>query len=1651
MKGYRHDIKRRWRNLFVVESRFQNLLKPNEEAGTAYLDALLLRVMKQMSMIRPRLLELLKKNPESLGERLSDFFGVPVYVGSDASKADLVSTSAESGTIQDPSGIKETSHLKPPKSQSQQFGIDFVAPLMETLLQKYETIYALESEVWSLSRQNAGLLAQLFDVNTSLSALQQELCEQEQSYLDSLTQLSDASYVSSRKISSLKELVCLQIDKRIKQESRLFHVENALAMQCYLNNIPCPEVGWHPRAVTRLPEISSFSTVAETSMESKLANLDAYNFGMYQSFDLNDKECSTSTYNSDVYSSFDGVAIEPSSLPASRYPHLELVNIFDEAVNQPSPLVDSKNVKNGAEELFQELEKTLNLCIGPAVPGLQALPQFPTVPAVPEQQSVENPLPLPPPVTEDTKVRELQAEISVLQRKTQRYLREIRKLKREKELLQSAEDARKEAEQEETLSRKQRNEGIDVGTETAEPREDTKIKELKAEIYILQKQIQRLNSEIAAYQRMKEMLVSEESRNMDLRKELSIAERTLASYRHEAEAILRKQEGMFTGSPRHINSSTAVSGDHDQGAKSGSTMTEVRNAFLSLQDRLSSYESTNAALSSQIENLYMELNSLKRENELLSSDTKAAGQLTLDRLLHSVTNALDCISHTSYQDSDFAFNEDGSSASTPSFTTDNLFDQRTSSLEYENQMYREKIGDLFKALRESSIERCQMDSTVARLTSELYGSNQLLQKLKKHSTKLMDISNDRDLVRSKCEILEDQVDKLKQMNTDLSDLNNRLNDDLRSLEEQSLFTGNEANGLREEVKQLQSLLVGGQSAPHDAIRDRVAIIQLEGRCKLLGEYLSSCKFEVESLRTRNTDLVKSVMEMRYSLEQERLANVNYAKQVAVMSESEGQLRSQVDLQQSQIEGLRASVASLNESLEKSAADISSYSSKLVEKERSESALSATVNTLERVVKTLLAAIREIKPFLISHNEINAVDLGYISNFDLGVYYGVVDSIQKCMSGPIDKLEHSDMIIAVNAAREKIQNITKCNYLLGALASGLCRQFQDMNSRLLSQAQSGEAALSAVISALNDQVNSDISRAELSSKIGRLQAQVKELKAHIKQLQRSHPTETISCIKQQYETELSHCKGKIEQLSASLKEKENEQSQLKQENLKLISDCTGAAHALNDFEKRLDTLKRERTAFCQHALSLLPPITRSECDTENAQAILTLLRSHLTKYSSYKEKYQKLLESRPDPPLTTVSQAPSSIPVHTSVTGSAKLPSVNSIDETRNHVCNRLHVEDNINNNTDVLRSIIADMDTNVRYYIKSIKSSLRGHLRGLAHVGDSSDTDYESPNERSVARSDATLDDAELDSSDPESEEAAIYTFYNKTRGEELVRRHTRQFDVICDMLDRMGKAQSQLIERPPRVVYVDKPAPPRSQPVTIDGDMAVMHHFSRLSAALKDCVLGSSLAITVDDVFYQLEMVMLDQGDRERRRAMWNRCIGDIVSLVTDVLKSSTIERNGTIEELERRYNVVCKALDEAQSLCRIREEELHRRTVDLSETCDRLELLQQHCRKLEVELDTRANEKPLFDDSELRSLESELSYREEEVHRLSKEINKLHSVVMDLEDVNSLLSQQLDLSRSEATRLANTVDSQQRQISSLNSEISHLELEAERRRRGY
>ncbi|KAK1442634.1 centrosomal protein 2 like protein [Babesia gibsoni] len=1626
-KRYERDYKRRWRNLMVVEARFPDIVRSPDEDRKQWLNSLFVRVLHQMKSIRPQLMEYMKEYPEAFTEHMKSFFGVPINFGGDAVSSSLLSTSADSGSALKTAQSQNVSSIHSPTEK--QRAHDFMLHHTNGLPQTPEEILTMEFEIHNLSKVNSELLLKLSDAYTTISRMQHEIARREEVYLYEITKLHEKNYTCSKKISKLQELTHKKGELLLLQGDYIFRTENVLAMQMYLNNIPYTDFKSYPTALG-----------VESSLNNIPLNLDVSFRAGFENWFQREKDRSTNGYNSDEWHSLEAASFYSHPSSPGKCVFSGAQNLFDEPNFHYLKFDGDSKVSKGVLQIADQKDKPFSLGIGTVPPDFQILPDFPTISAIPAGGHIDGHITH----VGDTKVKELQAEIEILQRKIQRYARELRKFrhiggkhKSFGNIFSDSEDMNASP-----LSVPLRNEGIDVVTELSAPREDTKIKELKSEISVLQKQIQRHNDEISVHERIKERLLSEESRNRDLQAEINIVQQKLAGYRQETEAILRHQRTRNSSSVGNIHGSSKTSRINGEGANTDSNMSEVRNAFVTMQDQLSYLESENRALNSIIDNLNREVDRLKHENGVLSADTKAAGQLALDRLLHTVTDALMAISGKAVDDAD-ASNQDGGNKAASPLTDDQIVDLRVTMLDSENKLYKGKLSQLLTVLHEKSVEGMQMEMNIARLNSDLHNANQFIQKFKNQSTKLLDTSNELEMVRSKCQILDDQVDKLKQMNTDLSDLNNRLNDDLRTLDERRSFAGNEINALREEVKQLQALLVGGQSIPYDAIRDRVCIIQLEGRCKLLDEYLSSSRYELESLRSRNADLVKSVMEMRYTIEQERTSNKVYAKQIAAMSEAEGRLQSQLEVQKSQIEGASASVLSLNESLKKSAADLSSSLSNLVEKERSESALSSTVDSLGSALKLLISDVKDVKPFFLSKNDLSSIDLNGIDNFDRGVYYGVVDAIQKAVLDYNDKMDSGPMKNLINAARDKISNIMKCNYLLGTLACGLCRQMQDMNSRMLSVAQSQGDSLASVIKPLCDQVKSDVSLAEMSMKLGKLQAHTKDLREQITKLQKTNPNEVVTRIKEHYEEVLDRYQTNVDQLTTVVKGKDEEQQQLKQENLKLMSDCTGAANAIEQFEKRLEALLKERKDFCENAISLLPQGSQTDFDRESPKAVLGVIRSLISKNASYKEKYQKLLENPPEPKLVTVTvPAAAASPAPERHIPLPDKPAVKRLE--------RANRQQDMTAKDEFVH-VIMDVDANVRYYLKSLRSSLREQLRYLATNADGNETEYEMPSTRMTNLSDTTVDDTDLDSSASEIEESKEHVFFDLSQSEELVRKHTKQFDNICDLLDRLGKANSQLIGRQQKVVYVDKLAQIRQQPVVIDGDMAVMHHFSRLCTTLKELVAGSPLSLTVDDVFYQLELVMLDPGNRERRKTMWNRCIGDMVSLVVEVLQSGTFEKRSVLEELERRSQVLSKAVDEARSLCRIREEELNRRTTELSGAYERIEQMENHCRKLEVELDNRMSDVQQYDERDLRNMESELSFREEEVRRLSKELTKLKTIVIDLEEVNNMLSQQLDLAREDVKQLGSTVDNQQRQISSLNSEISHLELEAERLRRGY
>ncbi|ORM41479.1 uncharacterized protein BXIN_2540 [Babesia sp. Xinjiang] len=1734
-KRYERDFRRRLRNLKVVEARFAGELKCSNNSNAVSDDVLLTQFFADMAGIRPQLLNYLQKSPGSLVEHFRRFFGVPVYLESSdqlaeypgRSQVTLTDVTDAMSIIAAPSASGDNDSLTHPMAAVTP---EMLNSVLQTLSHKDQTISQLETEISDLTQENIELAMKLETAYSDLFQLDMESARTEQRYLEALTSLTESLHVSAMRCSKLQSLVLRRGTQLAMQSRALFATENALAQQCHLNPIPCPAFSKSGVSFGRLLENSHmFSSVAD----SDLASSDFSNASepRIERFFLYDGDCTTSAYDSDAQGSVSWPGLDSSTSIPGRNLAINSSSFY-ETGSVVSEFVGGKSPDGSIELVIANFDDHFSLgdnisATRPALPVNSTAPEViePTsvdVPAKPSLASGAYALPAPPVTTDnlasasvvatpplgefgsaavnspdtaldgDTKVRELKTEISVLQKKLQQYLREIRTLKRENERLRPREsmssDLRAELaaggvipfnysvceDQVAVGSGVPSSSVINPALATSHaPPEDTKVKELKAEISVLQKQIQRYQQAEEDRQRLLDQLGSEERRNHDLNSELAVARRRIAGYQHEVEQLLRSYGGAVYVDERN-QSSTAVSQNQDRSSKSGMTMPDLKTVFSSLQERVGFYESENAALRtelahlrSQLSVLQSDLSNARNENEMLSSDTRAVGCLALERVFYSITSAMESMTRTSIEELETTDSE-GMGSAASQIGRHQLLDERVVALESENRLYKDKLSSLMDMLHQSTFERFQMHTTISRLNSDLHCSHQQLQKFRNQSSELLGTSNELDRLRAKCSLYDDQVDRLKQMNADLSDLNNRLADDVRSLEEKSAFAKNEVTALREEIRQLQSLLVGDARIAHDAIRDRVAIIQLEGRCNLLNEALSSNRTELESVRGKNSDLVKLIMELRYALEQERTSNVEYLRQVNAMSEAEGRLRNQLDSHETQLEGLRASVASLTESLEKSAADLRAASTRLMEKERSERAMSSTIESLNGSLQTLVSSVREAKPLRLSASELGSIDISGITNFNPSVYYGILDAIQQSMTGVHDGKDVYSVAKEVSSARDKVSNILKCNFLLSTLAAGLCRQLRDLSSSLIDSARSQTGSLSTLMKFMGTSVNVELLRADFANRVGRLQAHNKELSAMVGQLQKCNPADALNRIKDHYEDTLGKCQAKLDQMSSLVKSNEDEHTKLRQENSKLMSDCSSAAKALQEFERRIDKLSDERSSLCKLALSILPAEEQSECERDNLRAILSSVRTLVSSLTSYREKYKKLLENPPEPKIVTVtvpapiSATPNPVSQPAADRGPEAVPAatqgkVNDKVDTkglsssagnpapRGRLSRRIPPDGVLQ-----LANLLKDIDTNVRYYVKNIKLTLRDHVQRLSSQADNSDTEYESPRSHSIGRSDATV----CDGDDPSDSDMDYPTrlYFDKSLSEEVLRRHTRHFESICDLLDKARDAQSHITERPPRIVYVDAPDATTSRLQSSSTcDMVVMHHFQRLCATLKECTVGSPLALTVDDVFYQLELVVLDQGDRDHRRARWDRCIGNMVSVIIDVLHSETLERQGMIDELRRRCTMLSAALDEAESLCRLREDELHRRTCELSDTCNRLEETERHCRKLEVELEVRGSDRPRIDDQELRSLESDLSQREEELRQLNKELSKLHAIVLDLEEVNGLLSQQLSRSRNETERLVSTVEKQQRQISSLNSELSCLELEAERLRRVY
>eukprot|EP00371_Babesia_bovis_P001087 XP_001609734.1 hypothetical protein [Babesia bovis T2Bo] len=1635
---YERDFRRRLRNLRVAELRFGRALEPKCRDSPDEDCRVVHRVFSELDSIRPQLLECFHKAPDSIINRLRDLLGASLGIAFDVEN--------NTGRDDHRSNTKHTEDnvtVQPPdidlsSSQDQNFFSPvFVETTLSTLTECYDTIANLEHQVSKLTRENIDLGLKLSWAYSDICSMDMENAYTEQRYLESLTSLTESLYEYSTQCSKLQSLVLRQGIRICSQNRALSNLEKEAAKYSHLNATICPI--FTKCSVNFGTFISvHILVIMHTDSDPGSVGMADSNEPTIERFFICEGDRTTSAYDSDGQGSVLGVSV-PSIQPqihngSSLFYECGTMPMVEQgmasgqlAIGQyrqvPRSMFHDTSNSIEVSEVLRSTSKPVSetaTMSHTADNEVQVAAQdgIPETVSGTSKNGSRHEMDI-----SDTGVSKLKTENSALQKKLRKYLRLIRTLKHEIERLRPRKSISAELSAELSTSavvpfgfrvyeEGSPITGIGPTTSTGLPPEDTKVKELKAEISALQDQIQRYEKAEEERLHVSEKLNSEERRSRELAQELTSARRRMASYHHEIEQILRSCGGaevLFPNADRNF-SSTAVSQNPDHSAKSGPQMSDLKAVFSSLQERLACLDSDNSNLRAELERgrsdlaaVHAELCHLRKENELLLSDTRAAGSLAMERVFHCVTSAMESLAKNKVEDLE------GVDLSATALAPQ-VLDERTCALEMENRLYKEKAESLLDTLYHVSLERSKMAVDISRLNGEIHSCRQQLQKFSNQCAELTAAGHEVECLRAKCNIYSEQVERLKHMSADLTDLNNRLSDDVRSLEEKGAFARNESHSLREEVRQLQSLLIGDAKIAHDAIRDRVAIIELEGRCNILTEALTNGTAELDSLRSKNSNLIKMVMELRYSLEQERAANVENMRQVNSLSESEGRLRNQIERHETQMEGLRASVASLTESLEQSAADLRATQSRLAEKEHDEAGMASKIEMLTSNLKVVLTSMRDAKPLRLSPSDLSAVDISGLTHFNPNVYYTLMDSIQATIIDCQDMTATSSMVHDVTIARDKIYNILKCNYLLTILATGLCRQLSTLSTGLVDAVRLQGGSLGHIVRCLGDNLNLDMMRTEFSTKVTNIYSHVKELNGLLQQVQKSKPTDGINRLKEFYENMLNKSQQKLEQLGTLVKTKEKEESSLRAENSKLISDCADAANALHEFERRLEQLSNESKSLCSIAMSLMPSSEHSDCDRNDLKSILSALRSYISSLGSYKERYKKLLENPPEPKVITVTARPQ---VSDACVGTVNTPAQPpaSTAQRAEPVPERPPVRSGprLSRHRPTLDiSVIKEVDANVRYYIKNIRSSLEDHVRSVSSRGDNSDTEYESPRSVSVGRSDATVCD------DSDSDEDYSTSLSRGTLGEELVRRHTRQFESICDLVEQMRDLKPLPKTPTPHVSYADPPDNSKRN-ITPASDMAVMHHFNQLCSALKEYTIGTSMALSVDDVFYQMELVMLDQGDREHRRALWDRCVANLVSVVIQVLKTESEERQSVVDELQRRCNMVSSALAETNGLCRLREEELHRRSAELNDACSKLDELEQHCRKLEVELELRPQGYTVPDDTEIRALQTEIAQREDELRVLNKEVSKLHSVVIDLEEINGLLTQQISRLRAD------------------------------------
>ncbi|KAK2198325.1 hypothetical protein BdWA1_001336 [Babesia duncani] len=906
-----------------------------------------------------------------------------------------------------------------------------------------------------------------------------------------------------------------------------------------------------------------------------------------------------------------------------------------------------------------------------------------------------------------------------------------------------------------------------------------------------------------------------------------------------------------------------------------------------------------------------------------------------------------------------------------------VFD-RIESLEHENKCLHDIVSKLHSKVNSDTQNKISMTSQLSQLKMEAFHSKQALSKLQMQSEVILMNSKENALLKSSNDSFSQQVQRMEGLVARINSEKQQLERQLFNTQTKLVSTNKECDVLKSEILKMRSLATNENF--RDAMEHQITNIHLKGDVARLKEESEQHAREADLLKKTNTSLMSDLVRLQNDLEREKRVNIEITSQLN--SNSESKLRTQLDNYVIVIEGLKEENSSINNLLKAAHAEVSTLSQKVYEQQLEISQVSKRLETVSSCYRDILATIAGMNPIRISQEDFVALEPQVLGP-DPGIYRGIFQSIQNVSINPniniFNEREHSSQLKAVN---DKLASLFQYNYLLANLSISLCKELHRMD-RDVSQRLQSDINLIIGIKSMAD---ADLVTLDNFNKQATLTSRVQELDALVQRLGNASCIERLEKL---HKAELVRTKEELNSLEAQLQTRDKTLESLQKRNEELLQDCMGAAKAITEFEQRLDDALTEKAKLSQELYSIIPESQKSICNRDDWRAGIEALSRLVTSLEfQVKRADEELQKAKKDAREAASLTLPTPVPAPRSVQVQYKMQAPPSLKEFM----------------------------SSFNYYCRAIKDNIRDQIRDH---NESFKTDSETDFEASPSldnESDDTRDYRDnLDYESPLSD-----AFENTADPDGINRKVNSYFEGILELLDHLRSIHHT------SMLSVAKNNKRGSYEATSVGDVSLIHHFSQLCVVLREALVGTPQQFRLDDLLYQIQSLPTSTETLARRRHIWSKCIGSIVSIVTSVLQHDYREKRGAISEATLQIDALKTSLNEARTMHRVQQMELQQRTAHITHLEQKLKAMQQYVQRCE---DSHA-------DTFTSALKRHTQEKDTQIEQLVNDSRRLQNVIRECENVNSQLYQQLEHSTAKIQELNLALRRKSLELTTLRSE---------------